>query len=43
MKGVVFDMLRDMVEASWGLEGWNAVLEEAGSEAQPEIKNVRCD
>ena len=32
MKGVVFDMLRDMVEASWGLEGWNAVLEEAGSE-----------
>ncbi|MAK92225.1 MAG: hypothetical protein CMI13_13445 [Oleibacter sp.] len=32
MKGVVFDMLRDMVEEQYGLEGWNAVLDEAGSE-----------
>lgn len=32
MKGIVFDILRDMVEEYYGLEGWNAVLEEAGSE-----------
>ncbi len=32
MKGIVFDMLRDMVEELYGLEGWNAVLEEAGSD-----------
>jgi len=32
MKGVVFDMLRDMVEEEYGLEGWNAVTEEAGSD-----------
>lgn len=32
MKGVVFDMLRDMVEEHYGLEGWQAVLEESGSD-----------
>ena len=32
MKGVVFDMLRDMVEERFSLEGWNAVLESAGSD-----------
>ena len=32
MKGVVFDMLRDMVEERYGLEGWDAVLEEADSD-----------
>ncbi len=32
MKGVVFDILRDMVEEQFGLAGWNAVLEQAGSE-----------
>ena len=32
MKGVVFDLLRDMVEDQFGLEGWNTVLEKAGSD-----------
>ena len=32
MKGVVFDILRDMVEEQFGLEGWNALLEKAGSD-----------
>lgn len=32
MKGVVFDILRDMVEEQFGLAGWNAVLEKAGSD-----------
>ena len=32
MKGVVFDLLRDMVEGQYGLEGWNTVLEKAGSD-----------
>ncbi|WP_430459717.1 heme NO-binding domain-containing protein [Thalassolituus sp. LLYu03] len=32
MKGVVFDMLRDLVEDRFGLEGWDAVLEKAGSD-----------
>ncbi|MFP6790948.1 MAG: heme NO-binding domain-containing protein [Thalassolituus sp.] len=31
MKGVVFDILRDMVEEGYGLEGWNAILEKSGS------------
>lgn len=31
MKGVVFDILRDMVEEEYGLEGWNAILEKSGS------------
>jgi len=30
MKGVVFDILRDMVEEKFGLEGWNILLEKAG-------------
>jgi len=32
MKGVVFDILRDMVETEHGLEGWNLLLERAGSD-----------
>lgn len=32
MKGIVFDLLRDMVEDNYGLEGWNTVLEKAGSD-----------
>jgi predicted hydrocarbon binding protein len=32
MKGVVFDILRDMVETQYGLEGWQAVLDSAGSD-----------
>jgi predicted hydrocarbon binding protein len=32
MKGVVFDILRDMVETQYGLEGWQAVLDGAGSD-----------
>lgn len=32
MKGMVFDMLRDMVEEHYGLQGWDAVLERAGSD-----------
>lgn len=32
MKGVVFDLLREMVEENYGLEGWNAVLEKSGSD-----------
>lgn len=31
MKGVVFDILRDMIEEKFGLEGWNQLLEKAGS------------
>lgn len=31
MKGVVFDMLRDMVEERFGLEGWQGILEKSGS------------
>lgn len=31
MKGVVFDILRDMVEENYGLEGWQAILEASGS------------
>ncbi|WP_320820950.1 heme NO-binding domain-containing protein [Thalassolituus sp.] len=31
MKGIVFDILRDMVEESYGLEGWNSILEKSGS------------
>jgi hypothetical protein len=31
MKGVVFDILRDMVEDSYGLEGWQNILDGAGS------------
>ena len=32
MKGIVFDMLRDMVEDRFGLEGWQAVLDHARSD-----------
>ncbi|WP_419811194.1 heme NO-binding domain-containing protein [Bacterioplanoides sp.] len=32
MKGIVFDMLRDMVEEQYGLDGWQAVLDKAGSD-----------
>lgn len=32
MKGVVFDLLRDMVEENYGLEGWNTILEKSGSD-----------
>lgn len=32
MKGVVFDILRDMVENNYGLEGWQEVLDKAGSD-----------
>ncbi|GAA6146878.1 heme NO-binding domain-containing protein [Thalassolituus maritimus] len=32
MKGVVFDILRDMIEEKFGLEGWNQLLEKAGSD-----------
>ena len=32
MKGVVFDILRDMVETQYGLEGWQSVLDNAGSD-----------
>lgn len=32
MKGVVFDILRDMVENQYGLEGWQAILDKAGSD-----------
>ena len=32
MKGVVFDILRDMVEEHYGLEGWQGILNQAGSE-----------
>lgn len=32
MKGVVFDILRDMVETQYGLEGWQSVLDSAGSD-----------
>ncbi|UTW47185.1 heme NO-binding domain-containing protein [Bacterioplanoides sp. SCSIO 12839] len=32
MKGIVFDMLRDMVEEQYGLEGWQAVIDQAGSD-----------
>lgn len=31
MKGVVFDILRDMVEDRYGLEGWQRILDSAGS------------
>lgn len=31
MKGVVFDILRDMVEESYGLEGWQSIIDKAGS------------
>lgn len=31
MKGVVFDILRDMVEENYGLEGWQAILDASGS------------
>ena len=31
MKGVVFDILRDMVEENYGLEGWQAILDKSGS------------
>jgi hypothetical protein len=31
MKGVVFDILRDMVEEHYGLEGWQAILDASGS------------
>ncbi|MCB2385067.1 heme NO-binding domain-containing protein [Thalassolituus alkanivorans] len=32
MKGVVFDILRDMVEEQFGLAGWNALLDKAGAD-----------
>lgn len=32
MKGVVFDVLRDMIEEQFGLKGWNKLLAEAGSD-----------
>ena len=32
MKGVVFDILRDMIESQYGLEGWQAILDKAGSD-----------
>lgn len=32
MKGMVFDMLRDMVEDNYGLDGWQSVLDGAGSQ-----------
>ena len=32
MKGIVFDLLREMVEENYGLEGWQAILDTAGSE-----------
>lgn len=32
MKGVVFDILRDMVEDNYGLEGWQSILDKAGSD-----------
>ena len=32
MKGIVFDMLRDMVEENYGLDGWQAVLDGADSD-----------
>jgi len=32
MKGMVFDMLRDMVEEQYGLDGWQAVLDSADSD-----------
>jgi len=32
MKGVVFDILRDMIEEQFGLEGWNQLLEKSGSD-----------
>lgn len=31
MKGVVFDIFRDMVEDNYGLEGWQNILDVAGS------------
>ena len=32
MKGVVFDILRDMVEENYGMEGWQAILDKSGSD-----------
>lgn len=32
MKGMVFDMLRDMVEEQYGLDGWQAILDGADSD-----------
>lgn len=32
MKGMVFDMLRDMVEDQYGVDGWQAVLDGAESD-----------
>lgn len=32
MKGVVFDILRDMVESQYGLEGWQSILDATGSD-----------
>lgn len=32
MKGIVFDLLRDMVEENYGLEGWQQVIDQAHSD-----------